>query len=69
MEGKLDRLPPGSWGVITRMGYGPRLYQLGLRPGETVFCKYKSRGVMVLKIGKRLLALRRRELYSVWVDY
>lgn len=69
MEGKLDRLPPGSWGVITRMGFAPRLYQLGLRPGVTVFCKYKSRGVMVLKIGKRLLALRRRELYGVWVDY
>ena len=69
MEGKLDRLPPGSWGVITRMGYAPRLSQLGLRPGGTVFCKYKSRGVMVLKIGKRLLALRRRELNSIWVDY
>ncbi len=69
MVGRLDRMPPGSWGVITRMGCGPRLYQLGLRPGVAVFCKYKSRGVMVLKIGKRLLALRRRELYGVWADY
>ncbi|MBE6926744.1 MAG: hypothetical protein E7461_07880 [Ruminococcaceae bacterium] len=55
--------------MITRMGYAPRLYQLGLQPGVTVFCKYKSRGVMVLKVQKRLLALRRRELYCVWVDY
>ena len=69
MVGKLDRLPQGSWGVITRVGYEPRLYRLGLRPGETVFCKYKSRGIMVLEIGKRLLALRRRELYGVWADY
>jgi len=69
VEGKLDRLPPGGWGMITRMGYAPRLYQLGLQPGVTVFCKYKSRGVMVLKVQKRLLALRRRELYCVWVDY
>ena len=62
-------MPPGSWGVITRIGYAPRLHQIGLRPGVTVFCKYKSRGIMVLRIEKRLLALRRRELNGVWVDY
>ena len=69
MVGKLDRMPPGSWGVITRMGYAPRLHQLGLRPGVAVFCKYKSRGIMVLKMEKRLLALRRRELNGAWADY
>lgn len=65
---KADRLPAGSCGVIVRARKMPRLQALGLTPGATVSCKYKSRGIMVLEIDHRLLALR-RPLRWVWVDY
>ena len=65
---KAERLPEGSCGVVVRARKTPRLQALGLTPGATVYCKYKSRGIVVLEINDRLLALR-RPLRKVWVDY
>jgi len=69
MESKIDRMPVGSCGVIISARKSPRLQTMGLVPGAEVRCKYKSQGVMVLEIGNRLLALRRKGLRGVWVDY
>ncbi len=65
---KMEKLPFGGCGVVVRMEKTPRLQGLGLAPGVVVSCKYKSRGIMVLEIGSRLVALR-RPLGAVWVDY
>lgn len=65
---KMEKLPMGGCGVVVRMKKTPRLQGLGLAPGVRVFCKYKSRGIMVLEIDSRLIALR-RPLGAVWVDY
>lgn len=69
MECRLDRLPMGSDGVITKARKTPRLQALGLVPGAEVSCQYKSRGIMVLEIGKRRIALLRRSLWGIRVDY
>ena len=69
MELRLDRLPVGGGGVVTKIKNAPRLQAVGLIPGAQVCCKYKSRGVAVLAIEKRRIALRLRMLRRVWVDY
>ncbi len=69
MTGRMERMPVGSDGVITRARKLPRLQALGLVPGVEVRCKYKSQGIMVLEIENRLIALRRKSLRGVWVDY
>ena len=69
MISKMDRMPVGSCGVVTKARKSPRLQALGLLPGAEVMCKYKSRGIMVLENGNRLIALRRNSLRGIWVDY
>ncbi|MBE6943100.1 MAG: ferrous iron transport protein A [Ruminococcaceae bacterium] len=69
MKERLERLPVGGGGVIVKMKRSPRMERIGLRSGATVVCTYKSRGVVVLALGNRLIALRRKELGNIWVDY
>lgn len=69
MAGRLNWIPAGSCGVIVKARKSPRLQAIGLVPGAEVRCKYKSQGTMVLEIGNRWIALRRRALRGVWVDY
>ena len=69
MKERLVRLPAFGGGVIVKMKRSPRLEMMGLHPGTTVACTYKSRGIIVLEIGHRLIALRRKELEHIWVDY
>lgn len=69
MEKRLCYLTRGGDAVITRAKKAPRLQTLGLTPGKTVHCKYKSGCIMVLEVEKRLLALRIRDLKWVWADF
>ena len=69
LKERLERLPVGGGGVIVKMNRSPRMERIGLRPGTTVVCTYKSRGVVMLALGDRQIALRRKALRDVWVDY
>ncbi len=69
MEKRLCGLMRGDSAVITRIKKAPRLQTLGLAPGAVVYCKYKSRCVMVLKVEDRLIALRICQLKKAWADY
>jgi Fe2+ transport system protein FeoA len=69
MASRLTQIPAGSCGVVVKARKSPRLQAIGLVPGAEVRCKYKSQGTMVLEIGNRWIALRRKALRGVWVDY
>ena len=69
MKLRLERLPMGAGGVVTKMKKSPRLEQIGLRSGVAVVCAYKSRGVTALAFENRLVAFRRKAHRGIWVDH
>ncbi len=73
METSLDSLCVGRRGVILRIHTDPwlksRLRSLGLIPGTTVSCRYRTPCGKVTAVEFRgtVVALRTRDLRKIWV--
>ena len=71
MEAGLDSIRAGMRAVVMQVQAKPvlarRFYQIGLRPGTVVYCRYRSPGgkVVALEFRDTAIAIRTKDLHAI----